>query len=85
MGRAINMENDLDALTIRVKRMEDALEKVIETVDLMQSKSSKVKHVETTKPKKVKKNVVKEKANDEGNGSSSEQHNTRPSDSKQKS
>tara|TARA_Y100001938_G_C7758139_1_gene267280 strand:- start:28 stop:285 length:258 start_codon:yes stop_codon:yes gene_type:complete len=85
MGRAINMENDLDALTIRVKRIEDALEKVIETIDSMQSKSSKVKHVETTKPKKEKKNGVKEKANDEGNGSSSEQHNTRPSDSKQKS
>ena len=85
MGRAIKMENDLDALTTRVKRIEDALEKVIETVDSMQSKSSKVKHVETTKPKKEKKNGVKEKANNEGNGSSSKQHNTRPSDSKQKS
>ena len=51
MGRAITMENELDGLKSRLKIAEDALSKVIETVDAMQEKSSQVKPV-----KKEKKN-----------------------------
>ena len=74
MGRAIDMENLISALEGRVKKIEDALAKVIETVDAMQEKTSKVKPVNLTskkeKTKKEKKNAIKEKADDEGNGSS---------------
>lgn len=74
MGRAIDMENSISALEGRVKKIEDALAKVIETVDAMQEKTSKVKPVNLTskkeKTKKEKKNAIKEKADDEGNGSS---------------
>ena len=74
MGRAIDMENSISVLEGRVKIMEDALAKVIETVDAMQEKTSQVKPVNLTskkeKPKKEKKNAIKEKADDEGNGSS---------------
>ena len=74
MGRAIDMENSISALEWRVKKIEDALAKVIETVDAMQEKTSKVKPVNLTskkeKTKKEKKNAIKEKADDEGNGSS---------------
>ena len=65
MGRAIEMESKIDHLDARLKKAEDALERVINVVDSMQEKSSKVK------PVKEKKNVSKEKANDEGNGKSS--------------
>ena len=66
MGRAIDMENSISVLEGRVKTMEDALAKVIETVDSMQEKTTKVKHVN-----KEKKNASKEKADDKGNGKGS--------------
>ena len=71
MGRAIQMENELDKLKSRVKTMEDALAKVIETVDSMQSKASKVKKVDLTEVKKEKKNATEEKADNKGDGKSS--------------
>ena len=74
MGRALEMESKLDHVEARLKKAEDALAKVIEVVDTMQEKTSKVKPVNLTskkeKPKKEKKNAIKEKADDEGNGSS---------------
>ena len=51
MGRAIDMENSISALEGRVKKIEDALAKVIETVDAMQEKTSKVKPVNLTSKK----------------------------------
>ena len=66
MGRAIEMEKQLDNLTARLSTAEDALSRVIEIVESLEEKATKVKPV-----KKEKKNVSKEKANDEGNGESS--------------
>ena len=51
----------------RLKKVEDALARVIETVDSMQSKSSKVKHVE----KEIKSESKKQKTDNEGNTKSS--------------
>jgi uncharacterized spore protein YtfJ len=68
MGRAIEMENQIDAMGVRLKKVEDALARVIETIDSMQSKSSKVKHVEKEKNSESK----KQKADNEGNAKSSE-------------
>ena len=86
MGRAIEMENSISQMDIRLKKAEDALAKVIEIVDSIQEKSSKVTQVNKDKPaKKEKKNVSKEKANNEATGASGKQSDTRPSDSKQES
>ena len=66
MGRAIKMENQVDRIDSRLKMVEDASQKVIETLDSMQQKTSKVKQVE----KGEKNESKKEKANNEGTGSS---------------
>ena len=50
----------------RLKKVEDALARVSATVDSMQSKSSKVKHVEKEKKSESK----KQKTNNEGNAES---------------
>ena len=60
MGRAIDMENDIHKLKIQVETMENALEKVIETVDRLEAKSPSVKHidlVEDVKPVEVEESV----------------------------
>ena len=68
MGRAIDMENSIDRIDMRLKVIEDALQKVIETVDSMQEKSSKVEKVNLTdkkvKPKKEKESEVEEQKAD---------------------
>jgi hypothetical protein len=71
MGRAIDMENRLDSISVRVKNVEDALAKVIETVDSMQEKATTTKPVKP-KVKKEKANASKEKADNEANGTSDE-------------
>ena len=71
MGRAIDMEKRIDTLTSRVKNIEDALAKVIDTIDSMQEKATKVTPVKK-KTKKEKVDASKEKANDEGDGTSNE-------------
>ena len=80
MGRAIDMENRLEKLFRRLKIAEDALAKLIDIVEGMEEKGTKVKPV-----KKEKKNASKEKADNEGNAESSKQSDTRPSNSKSKS
>ena len=70
MGRAIDMENKLDLLEDRILKAENALAKVIEVVDYMEKKTSKVKPVKK-EVKKEKANATKEKADDKGNGKGS--------------
>jgi hypothetical protein len=56
MGRAIDMENDISKLKIKVETIEGALQRVIESVDSLENKSSTTKHidlVEDVKPKEV--------------------------------
>ena len=86
MGRAIEMENSISQMDIRLKKAEDALAKVIEIVDSMQEKSSKVTQVnKDNSVKKEKKNAIKEKANNEATRGSDKQSDTRPKDSQQES
>ena len=86
MGRAIDMEKSLDNIYARLKKAEDALAKVIEIVDSMQEKTSKVTQVNKDKPvKKEKKNASKEKADNETTRGSDKQSDTRRKDSKSKS
>jgi len=51
MGRAIDMENSLHALEVRLKLVEDALEEMIQT---------RVHHVDLTEDLNEEKNVVAE-------------------------
>ena len=45
MGRAIEMEKQLDNLTARLSTAEDALSRVIEIVESLEEKATKVKPV----------------------------------------
>ena len=86
MGRAIDMENAIGRMDIRLKKAEDALAKVIEIVDSMQEKTSKVTKVNKDNPvKKEKKDARKEKADNETIRESDKQSDTRRGDSKSKS
>ena len=46
MGRAIDMEKDIDKLTAQVSRIDAALAKVIDVIDSMQEKGQRTTHVD---------------------------------------
>ena len=46
MGRAIDMEKDIDKLKMQVDRIDSALAKVIDVVDSMQEKCQRTTHVD---------------------------------------
>ena len=46
MGRAIDMENDMQKLKVRVDRIDAALAKVIDVVDSMHDKGQRTTHVD---------------------------------------
>jgi len=69
MGRAIDMEKDIDKLKAQVERIDSALAKVIDVVDSMQEKGQRTTHVdlvEDIKPKEIEEeqsiSIDKEKA-----------------------
>ena len=46
MGRAIDMEKDIDRMKVKVDRIDAALAKVIDVVDSMQDKGQRTTHVD---------------------------------------
>ena len=46
MGRAIDMEKDIDRMKVQVDRIDAALAKVIDVVDSMQDKGQRTTHVD---------------------------------------
>ena len=56
MGRAIDMEKDIDALKVQVKKLEDIVRGMTHNMDSMSEKSSKTKHAEEKKNGKKKAN-----------------------------
>ena len=46
MGRAIDMEKDIDKLTAQVSRIDAALAKVIDVIDSMQEKGQRTTHID---------------------------------------
>ena len=56
MGRAIDMERDIDELKAKVKQLEDALDTIVNSVGDMDEKSSKVTHVDLVDKKSKKEN-----------------------------
>ena len=68
MGRAINMENELDKLKSQVERIDAALAKVIDVVDSMQEKGQRTTHVdlvEDVRPEEVSEEKPKSKKSSE--------------------
>ena len=73
MGRAIDMENDISLIKIKVERLENQLRGMVSRIEELDEKSSKTKHIDLTE---VKNETKEEKTNDEGNGKSSKSANT---------
>ena len=73
MGRAIDMEKDIDTLKLRVEKLENQVRGMVSKLDEINEKSSKTKHVDLTE---VKNETKEEKTNNEGNGKSSKSTNT---------
>ena len=62
MGRAIDMEKDIDAMKIRIDMIEKALSRVIGVVGAMEEKSQQVTHVDLTDDVKTEKAQDKPKS-----------------------
>jgi len=65
MGRAIDMEKDIDKLKAQVDRIDAALAKVIDVLDSMEDKGQRTTHVDLVEDVKseetTEEEVVKEK------------------------
>jgi len=81
MGRAIDMEKDIDALNIKVEKLENTVRGMVSKLDSLNEKSSKTKHIDLVEETKTGEgNAKKEKANDEGNAKRSVKSNKRNAD-----
>ena len=76
MGRAIDMEKDIDALKTRVSKLESILDDILEGV-------STTKHIDLVDEVKEE-DFEEEKTNDERDAKSSKQSNNRKSSNKKK-
>ena len=61
MGRAIDMEKDIDNLKIQVSWIDKALAKVIDVIDSMQEKGQRTTHVDLVEGVKSEAEVVEQK------------------------
>ena len=83
MGRAIDMDKDIEALKIKVKKLEDTVRGMVSKLDSLDEKSSKtikvdlVEDVETEVEGNNGEDNEKEKADNEGNAKSNKQSNNR--------
>ena len=68
MGRAIDMENDIDMLKMQVKKLEDIVRGMSHTM-------SETKHIDIVKETKPKESDEKKETNNEGDGKSSVKSN----------
>ena len=84
MGRAIDMEKDIDILKREVERLENILRGVCVTVDKMEDKTTKTTHIDLVDDVKKEDNGGEEKANDKGSSRSSGNANSRNGNSKSK-
>ena len=83
MGRAIDMENSISALMLRVEKLENTVRGMVSELDGLNEKSSKTIKVDLTED--VKESDEKEKTNDEGSAESGKQSNNKRRKSNKKS
>ena len=67
MGRAIDMEKDIDVLKNQVEKLENTVRGMVSKLDEIDDKAVKTKHIDIIEETKEKTDG-KKKANDEGNG-----------------
>ena len=84
MGRAIDMEKDIDKLKSEVERLENILRGVCVTIDEMEDKTTKTTHIDLVDDVKEEDNSGKEKANDKGSSKSSGSAKSKHGNSKSK-
>ena len=82
MGRAIDMEKDIDSLKLKVETLENQVRGMVSRIDEISEKSSKTKHIDLTE---VKDETEKEKTDNEGDGKSDKPANSSKSKSSKKS
>ena len=70
MGRAIDMEKDIDKLKIEVEKLNNIVRGMSSSLNELEEKSTKTKHVDLVDDVKTKeeKKDGKKKANSKGNG-----------------
>jgi len=79
MGRAIDMEKDIDVLKLKFEKLENTVRGMVSKLDELDEKGTKTKHVDLTEVKNEK-----EETNNEGDDSSSKQSNKGSRKSKSK-
>jgi len=94
MGRAIDMERDIDTLKLKIKKLEDTVRGMVSKLDETDEKSSKTKHVDLVEDVGADTEDLgtcitgvakdeEEKTDNEGDGKSSKSVNTtKPKSSK---
>ena len=96
MGRAIDMENDIQVLKLKMEKLENTVRGMVSKLDSLDEKSSKTKHVDLVEDVKVEEDLgsvitgeydnedKEEKADNEGDGKSDKQSNNKPRKSSKK-
>ena len=82
MGRAIDMEKDVDALKLKIEKLDNTVRGMVSKLDELDDKSTKTKHIDLTEVKNDKKEG--KKANNKGAVSSPKQRDTDGGTSKKK-
>lgn len=91
MGRAIDMENDIARLKIKVEKLENQVRGMISKIDEISEKSSKTKHVDLVEDvgaeieDNKKEKDGKKKTDNEGDAKSSKQPDSKSGKSNKKS
>ena len=77
MGRAIDMEKDIDVLKIQVKKLEDVVRGMTHELKCLCEKSTKTKHIDLVDDVKEEETKdEKKEADNEGSDGSSRKSNT---------
>ena len=84
MGRAIDMEKDINVLKKEVERLENILRGVCVTIDEMDDKTTKTTHIDLVDDVKEEDNSGEEKANDKRSSKSSGNTKSKHGNSKAK-
>ena len=84
MGRAIDMENDISALKIKLKKLENTVRGMVSKLDSIDEKSSKTIKVDLVEDVKMEEEDEKEKADNKGNGKGDKQSNNKSRKSSKK-
>ena len=73
MGRAIDMENDIGALKLKVEKLDNTVRGMVSKLDELNEKATKTKHIDLTEVKNDKKET--KKADNKGDGKSNKSSN----------